>query len=192
MINLLERIKILIWFLKENSKPKPQPPYLIETKGQILSKGRESYHNGNFTVKGEGVLEVNNYCAIGTDVKVLLSNHGQEFPSMQYTFYIKNFGESPLGKNSNKTIIQNDVWIGDNVIILPRVTIGTGAILAANAIVTKDVAPYSVVGGNPAKVIKKRFSEDKIQELLASKWWEWDQETIKNNKEFFFQDHQKV
>ena len=59
-----------------------------------------------------------------------------------------------------------------------------------NAIITKDVEPYTVVGGNPAKLIKKRFSEDKIRELLDSRWWEWDTETIKKNKDFFFKNHQ--
>lgn len=82
------------------------------------------------------------------------------------------------------TIIGNDVWIGTNVTIMPGVKVGDGAIIASNATVTKDVAPYSIVGGNPAKEIKKRFSDAKIEELLALQWWNWDLEKITNTLTF--------
>lgn len=79
------------------------------------------------------------------------------------------------------TIIGNDVWIGHQVTIMPGVKIGDGAIIATNTTVTKDVEPYSIVGGNPAKEIKKRFSEEQIAELLAIKWWDWNIEQITEN-----------
>ena len=76
------------------------------------------------------------------------------------------------------TVIGNDVWIGHDATIMPGVTIGDGAIIATKAVVTKDVAPYTIVGGNPAKPIKKRFSEDIISKLLQLKWWHWYIEKI--------------
>ena len=80
--------------------------------------------------------------------------------------------------NKGNTIVGNDVWIGYNVTILPGITIGDGAIIAANTTVTKDVPPYSIAGGNPSKVIKKRFSDEKIETLLELKWWDWNIEKI--------------
>lgn len=82
------------------------------------------------------------------------------------------------------TVVGNDVWIGTNVTIMPGVHIGDGAIIASNATVTRDVPPYSIVGGNPAKEIKKRFSEDKIKSLLEMQWWNWDIEKITNNLKY--------
>jgi virginiamycin A acetyltransferase len=76
------------------------------------------------------------------------------------------------------TRIGNDVWIGYNATIMPGVHVGDGAIIAANATVTKDVAPYAIVGGNPAREVKKRFSEADIQALLELQWWNWDIEKI--------------
>jgi len=82
------------------------------------------------------------------------------------------------------TVIGNDVWIGTNVTVLPGIKIGDGAIIAANATVTRDVEPYSIVGGNPIKLIKMRFSKAKIQELLELKWWDWDLDRITENLEY--------
>jgi len=76
------------------------------------------------------------------------------------------------------TIIGNDVWIGFNATIMPGITIGDGAIISTNATVTKDVEPYTIVGGNPAKPVRKRFSEKQIEILLKLKWWDWDIEKI--------------
>ena len=74
--------------------------------------------------------------------------------------------------------VGNDVWIGYNATIMAGVTIGDGAIIATNSTIVKDVAPYSIVGGNPATEIKKRFSDNTIERLLKLKWWDWDIEKI--------------
>ena len=76
------------------------------------------------------------------------------------------------------TVVGNDVWIGHGAIIMPGVTIGSGAIIAAGAVVTKDVPPYAIVGGNPAKVIRQRFSDDVVAELLDIAWWDWPLDKI--------------
>ena len=79
------------------------------------------------------------------------------------------------------TTVGNDVWIGYGATIMPGVTIGDGAIIAAKSVVVKDVEPYTIVGGNPAMEIKKRFSESKIKELLELQWWDWPIEKITEN-----------
>ena len=71
------------------------------------------------------------------------------------------------------TVVGHDVWIGHGATIMPGVTIGSGAIIAAGAVVTKDVAPYAIVGGNPAQVIRRRFSDDVVAALLDIAWWDW-------------------
>ncbi len=83
--------------------------------------------------------------------------------------------------NKGNTIIGNDVWIGCNVKIMPGITIGDGAIIAANSTVTRNIDPYTIVGGNPAKEIKKRFPENTTQKPLQIKWWDWDIEKITRN-----------
>jgi virginiamycin A acetyltransferase len=79
------------------------------------------------------------------------------------------------------TVVGNDVWIGHGATIMPGVTIGDGAIIATAAVVTRDVEPYSIVGGNPARVIRKRFPDDVIAELLRVRWWDWEIERIEAN-----------
>ncbi len=84
-------------------------------------------------------------------------------------------------QNRGDTVVGNDVWIGMNVVIMPGVKIGDGAIIGANSVVTKNVEPYTVVGGNPATIIKKRFDEQTIDTLLNIKWWDWPIEKIEKN-----------
>lgn len=100
---------------------------------------------------------------------------------------------------NSKVRIGNDVWIGANAVILPGVTVGDGAVIAAGAVVTKDVKPYSIVGGVPAKLIKYRFEPWQIELLLKLKWWDWPLEKIKENitlfqnpKKFFEEYKDKV
>lgn len=83
--------------------------------------------------------------------------------------------------NKGNIKIGNDVWVGHNATIMSGVTIGDGAIIATNSTVVRDVAPYSIVGGNPAKLIKFRFPEATIEKLLELKWWDWDIEKITKN-----------
>ncbi len=83
--------------------------------------------------------------------------------------------------NKGDINVGNDVWIGYNATIMAGVTIGDGAIIATNSTITKDVEPYTIVGGNPANLIKKRFNDEKISKLLALKWWDWDLDKITRN-----------
>jgi len=103
-----------------------------------------------------------------------------------YTFAI--FGNGWKGAMQGKaypykgdTIVGNDVWLGHNATIMGGVKIGDGAIIAAHSVVTKNVAPYAIVGGNPAKEIRKRFNEAQIEKLLEVQWWNWDIEKITRN-----------
>lgn len=83
--------------------------------------------------------------------------------------------------NKGDTLIGNDVWIGHQAIIMPAITIGDGAVIASGSVVTKDVAPYTIVGGNPAKKIRQRFDDHIISRLLDIKWWDWPIEKINRN-----------
>ncbi|WP_130734317.1 CatB-related O-acetyltransferase [Flavobacterium sp. J27] len=175
--NLLENEKLPIKMLSSNN----------------LYVGKNSYHNGRLEIRGNYKIEIGSYCAFGRDIKLITSNHDYNFPVMQYGFYQKHFQQKPKNENRNTSeysiVIGNDVWIGDNVSILPNVIIGTGAIIGTGSVVTKDVAAYTIVGGVPAKYIKDRFSQKTKEKLLESEWWNWDDETIQKNKDFFFTNY---
>lgn len=132
-------------------------------------------------------LIIGKFCMIASGAKFIMNggNHLTESISA-YPFAIfggdwKNAMEGKSYPTKGDTIIGNDVWIGHNATIMPGVTIGDGAIIATNATVTKDVEPYTIVGGNPAQPIKKRFSEEVITLLLELQWWHWDIEKISEN-----------
>lgn len=127
------------------------------------------------------------YCSIGPNVKiapgkhptsVFVSTHPVTFSSQGN---LKNFGNEQKFKNYEPVIIGNDVWIGSNAIIIDGITIGNGAIVAANSVVVKDVGPYEIVGGNPAKFIKKRFNEEQIKYLQDTQWWNNDEAWMQKN-----------
>ncbi len=132
-------------------------------------------------------LIVGKFCMIASDVKFIMNGANHLTDSLTtYPFAI--FGNGWENAMDGKSYPQkgdinigNDVWIGYNATIMAGVTVGDGAIIAANATVVKDVEPYSIVGGNPAKEIKKRFSEETISKLLELEWWNWDIEKITKN-----------
>ena len=91
----------------------------------------------------------------------------------------------PEGENYYQLVIENDVWIGSNVLLLGGIRIGNGAVIAAGSVVTKDVPPYAIVGGNPAKIIRYRFETGEIERLLELKWWDWPEDKIASEYKLF-------
>ena len=128
-------------------------------------------------------LKIGKFCMIASDVEFIMNggNHLSEAIT-SYPFAIfEGWGHAMEGKSypgKGDTIIGNDVWIGHKAVIMPGVTVGDGAIIGSYALVTKDVAPFSIVGGSPAKEVKRRFTEEEIEKLLTDKWWDWPIEKI--------------
>ncbi len=118
-----------------------------------------------------GNAEIGNYCSFGPDVKLAQSQHSIEYITTYQRISKTNIGYS---LNVKKALIDHDVWIGANAIVMQGVHIGTGAVIGANAVVTKDVPPFAIAVGIPAKVIRYRFSEDIRSKILNSEWWEHD------------------
>lgn len=135
-------------------------------------------------------LIIGKFCAIGSGVVFMMGgNQGHrhdwisayplEVLEEDFDNYESNIPDWFLKKGD--TIVGNDVWIGAEALIMPGVKIGDGAVIATRTLVTKDVEPYSIVGGNPAKLIEKRFSEEEIEILEKIQWWNWDIDKIKKN-----------
>lgn len=131
-------------------------------------------------------LIIGKFCQIATGVRFIMngSNHAMNGFS---TYPFKVFGGEWESKDPNRviskgdTVIGNDVWIGYNATIMQGIQIGDGAIIGTNSLVTRDVEPYTIVGGNPAREIRKRFDNETIKMLLMLKWWDWDIEKITDN-----------
>ena len=132
-------------------------------------------------------LRIGKFCMIASDVKFIMNgaNHlSDSISSYPFAVFGEGWEDAMEGKSypfKGDTVVGNDVWIGYNATILAGVTIGDGAIIGANSTVSKDVEPYSIVGGNPAKLIRKRFKDDEIEALLELQWWNKDIEWITAN-----------
>ena len=129
-------------------------------------------------------LIIGKFCMIASDVTFIMNgaNHlNDTITSYPFAIFGEDWSKAMDGKdypNKGNIVVGNDVWIGYGATIMPGVKIGDGAIIATKSVVTKDVAPYSIVGGNPAKEIRKRFSEKQISKLLEIAWWDWPIEKI--------------
>jgi acetyltransferase-like isoleucine patch superfamily enzyme len=149
--------------------------------------GDFSYINNNSSIKN---TSIGKFCSIGPNVQIILGKHPANFVSSHPAFYAKNkpfktFSDKTYIDEYDSTIIGNDVWIAEGVLIPSGVTIGNGAIITARSVVTKDVEPYSIVGGVPAKHIKYRFDESSIEKLNNSKWWDWDTKQLEEKFRLF-------
>jgi virginiamycin A acetyltransferase len=163
--------------------------------GDHVRIGADSYLVGDIEIgRGTGVnrqceifgdVEIGRHNAIAPHVLFRQTNHQTQRPSLQGSLYSTYFGEELKPTSKGKIIVGSDVWIGTRSTILSGVTIGHGAIVGAESVVTEDVEPYSVVGGSPARHIKWRFPETIRDKLLDLAWWEWSPQKIEENTAFF-------
>jgi virginiamycin A acetyltransferase len=167
-------------------------PVVSPPKTEIFTKDDERYKNfliGDYTYGSPRVkvydpntnLKIGKFCSIAENVSILLggehiTNWVSTYPFPFFFDSAKNIQYLPLSKGD--IVIGNDVWIGYGTIILSGVTIGDGSVIAAGSVITKSVAPYAIVGGNPAKLIRYRFSAEIILMLEKMQWWEWPLEKI--------------
>jgi len=134
------------------------------------------YTHGGCFVPGfvDRQTRIGRYCSVATTVRVFNRNHPMEFKSMHGFFFNPSLGYCVRDVVEYTPLeIGNDVWLGHNAVIIPNVhRIGDGAVIAAGAVVNKDIPPYAVVVGNPARIVRFRFSKETIDRLLASRWWD--------------------
>lgn len=145
--------------------------------------GAYSYLNGNVQLSN---VEIGRYCSIGQEVMIGLDRHPTDWVTSSPVSYSQNVGFPPLWQGFNPpnnfngcpdlVTVEDDVWIGTRAIISANrpLTIGRGSIIAAGSVVTNDVEPYSIVGGNPARHIRSRFSASLVHRLQDSEWWQYD------------------
>lgn len=138
---------------------------------------------------GQEKLIIGKFCAFATGTRFIMA--GANHPDLgvstfPFTIFGGEWTERTLDimtgmETKGDTVIGNDVWIGYESVIMPGVTVGDGAIIASRSVVVSDVPPYMIVGGNPAKPVRKRFSDDDIELLLRARWWDWPIELITEN-----------
>lgn len=179
------------WFSKRLHKPQIDKTASIAGTPIYIGKvkiGKYTFLNGEAYLEH---VDIGSYCSIGRDLRIISGNHDMTdfstFPFWAFNkktpfsiYHSVGASEAELVTESKHTYIDHDVWIGSFVGIIGGVHIGTGAVIGAGSIVTKDVPPYAIVAGCPAKVIRYRFDEDKQKKLLDSKWWEYDAEKLVN------------
>lgn len=147
----------------------------------------EKFEKENVIIIYSCKLTIGKFCQIAHGTKFMMSDANHQMNGFStFPFFI--FGGEwsnyqPDTPKKGDTVVGNDVWFGQDSLIMPGIKIGSGAIIAARSVVTKDVPPYTIVGGNPAKIIRKRFSDETIDQLLHIQWWDWNYEKITRNIE---------
>ena len=184
---VIVKLRLLLFYIFSDEK-RCFTKYLVNTRYQNYigdySYGKIIIFDWNQGSK----LKIGKYCSFAVPTILLGGEHRPDwittFPFPDHIFS-KSFPEANNIKGFSKTkgdvIIGNDVWVGKDAIILSGVKIGDGAVIAARSVVVKDVPPYTIIGGNPAKVIRKRFDEKTINQLLKIQWWNWPITKIKKN-----------
>ncbi len=163
----------------------------IGRRCEVLRNTHIEYaHVGDYSYLGEHCevadAEIGKFCAIANMVRIGAPNHPMERPSQHRFTYVPEYYEAAATRDADffasrraaRVVIGHDVWIGHAAILLPGVTVGDGAVIAAGAVVSKDVAPYTIVGGVPARQIRERFSRDIAARLAAIAWWNWPEEKL--------------
>ena len=163
----------------------------MKQSSSIGSVGKYTYGYEGITIMNFGEnsfkLNIGSFCSIASYVTVFLNaNHRIDWVTTYPFGHIHNDKFNKFDGHGHPTCngdvnLGNDVWIGQSVTIMSGVSIGDGSIIAANSVVTKNVAPYSIVGGNPSKLIKYRFTPEQIVELIKINWYSWDDDKINDN-----------
>lgn len=153
---------------------------------QNVTLKNSSIDNYSYINKNSIVIhtKVGKFCSIGPNVQIVLGSHPIHMVSTHPVFYARNksfttFADQNYNEEYVGVEIGNDVWIGEGVLIPGGIKIGDGAIIASRAVVTRDVEPYSIVAGIPAKHIRYRFDKEVIEKIKYSAWWDWNEEKLK-------------
>ncbi len=148
-----------------------------------MTVGDHTYGCPEVQEPGSSKLAIGKYCSIADHVILVLANHRTDFVTT-YPFFSLSFlwpEALPLGSDHaapGPLVIGSDVWLGVRSLVLPGVSIGDGAIIAAGAVVTRDVPPYAIVAGCPATIIRHRFDAATVASLMRIKWWNWEDEVV--------------
>jgi virginiamycin A acetyltransferase len=152
------------------------------------SVGRGTSIHKKCVLRGSAPIAIGNYCAIAEGTHIASSNHDVNRPNL-HKGWQRTFGDGrPLDESRGPLRIGHAVWVGAHAQILPGVSVGNGAVVAGGAVVTKDVEPFTIVAGNPANPIRKRFCDEVIDELEEVAWWDWPPEKLRSNSTFFSAD----
>lgn len=135
----------------------------------------------------QAAVRIGRYCAVGHNLRIRTRNHSTRYANVQDKLQ-RAQGFVDLGVFEGDVVVGDAAWLGDNVIILPGVTIGDGAVIGAGAVVTKDIPPFTIAAGTPARVLRPRFEQLVIDFLLELRWWAWDEDRIAANRRFFDTD----
>lgn len=158
-------------------------------KNRGFSVGKYTYGYEQFYNQAKSVESIGAFCSFAVNVNFTTGNHPLKYITTSPIVYRKRFSmleeDDLVAFNDKKVTIGNDVWIGRDTTILPGVNIGNGVIIGAGSIVNRDIPDYSIAVGVPAKVIKYRFKPSEIELLNSTKWWAWDDETIRGNISLF-------
>lgn len=146
--------------------------------------GAHTRFRGPVVMRGQGDVVIGNFCAIGEELRILSSNHDLRLANVQIDLQ-RRLGSSALVERRGPVTIGSNAWIGDRVTVLPGVEIGVGAAIGAASVVSRDVAPFAVVAGTPARFIRPRFSEPVVELLLELSWWDWPLDRVLRNRRFF-------
>jgi acetyltransferase-like isoleucine patch superfamily enzyme len=156
----------------------------------FVSVGRYTYGVKDHTVllpSADAPLKVGGFCSIAEEVALMCAGHHQIYSATTFPIPQVLFGKGVPASGYGRPVgitIGNDVWIGRGATILPGVTIGDGAIVGASAVIAKDVAPYAIIIGNPARIIRYRFDPVTIEKLLTIRWWDWSDDKIRSEADW--------
>lgn len=165
-------------------------PFVHVARGSLVVPGTSFGYGttifGPGIFKGSAKIAIGRYCAVGHGVRMISSDHRTDHVNLQIRLQ-KRLGFGDLDVARGPILVGNNVWIGDAAILLSGVSVGDGAVIGAGAVVTRDVPPFAIVAGSPARVIRMRFSEQEIARISELAWWDWPEEEMRAHEELFLE-----